>query len=144
MCLRINTLAIPFQNPAVLAQETCYLCGLSSVCQLRNWDSGHPKGVVEPRSHLEKCELPHTALTIPTCISIWPYHNPPLKSHTWWRCPAQGTLSDSPATNTSNYLKSSLASRNWSCANCIKPACCRIRLYITCKETRINYLLKMP
>lgn len=33
-----------------------------------------------------------------------------------------------------NYLKSSFASRNWSCANCIKPACCKIRLYITYKR----------
>lgn len=37
-----------------------------------------------------------------------------------------------------NYLKSSFASRNWSCANCIKPACCRIRLYITYKKEEVG------
>jgi hypothetical protein len=65
---------------------------------------------------------------------------PTMASHVNRRFWAQGHCSGSLTTNTSNYLKSSLASRNWSCANCIKPACCRILLYITCKERQVSSL----
>lgn len=57
----------------------------------------------------------------------------PLVSQLEWRPDHKGILGNL-ATNTSNYLKSSLASRNWSWANCMNPACCRTLLYITCRE----------
>lgn len=52
-----------------------------------------------------------------------------------WRMLENKTMNIS-RTQTQTYLKCSFASWNWSWPNCMKPACCRIRLCKICASRK--------